>query len=116
MVSFNIETINQIQEKGFTYSLPEEVKNNIKKLVDELGILIIANNALINNKQGDYTNRFDNRDRNESSKYKKSRFDSRQKTVFVNNEQVWEKQKAFIATKIEKKEGIKKLINDIRIY
>jgi len=114
MVSYNIETINKIQEKGFTYTLPEEVKNNIKKLVDDLGILIITSNTLINNKQGDYCNRFD-RDRGESSRYKKPRFDARNKFVSANAEQVWEKQKAFIATKIEKKEGIEKLINDIRI-
>jgi hypothetical protein len=106
MVSYDLDQFVQIQSSGFEYKLPEKVHETINKLIHELGISALTTNPTSTN----YEN-YHERD------YKRRLRNDKNNTKFSKNidTAIWEKQKEFITTKIEKKEGIEKLINDIRI-
>jgi hypothetical protein len=118
MVSYSLQQISTIQSNGFEYKLPEDVLYIINKLSDE--IELISPSITITTSTTTINDNPENSSRYTDRNYKKrSRFNTMDQKIqrkFTSNiDMVWEKQKAFIATKIEKKEGIEKLINDIRI-
>jgi len=106
---YSIDDYGIIQSNGFTYQLPETVNTIIQKLISDLGVVSISSSTT---SSADFSNsRFHNGDRH--SKFKKSRNERNSNRKGI--ETTWEKQPEFIPTKIEKKEGTEKLINDIRV-
>ena len=98
-MQYTIQDFSDIIFTGYDYSLPENVNLIIKKLILEFG----ASSPTVDNAT--------------DNKFKKPGFfnNSKNKKTRDQNDDVWEKTKAFKATVIEKKEGIEKSINDIRI-
>ena len=128
--AYTLEDAENIRTSGFTYTLTQQIQDKIKKLMVDLGDVIAASapqhttystsDNFQQHQPQQHQHRF--RDTSERSGIKKPRFEKnthpknqRYTNTPSNTDAVWEKQKAFIATKIEKKEGIEKLINDIRI-
>jgi len=106
---YSIDDYETIQSNGLTYQLPETVNTIIQKLITELGLLSTSS---FTTPSTDFSNpRFHSGDRH--SKFKKSRNERTSNKKGIDT--TWEKQPEFIATKIEKKEGTEKLINDIRV-
>jgi len=109
---YNLESIREISKGNSDYVLPEDVKQRITDLLNNLPIPQYPTPTppsyqYVNQQKPNYT---DNRIRSPNAIDNKARI---QQVVGIDT--VWEKQKAFVATKVEKKEGIEKLINDIRI-
>jgi len=107
-MKYSLQDFNDIIFSGYDYKLPELVMNKISKLVTETGITI-------NSKTQPDSSSTENTD----TKYKKSYFNSnaRKNKNYQKRDNIdeqWETVKPFKATKIDKKEGIDKLINDIR--
>jgi hypothetical protein len=98
-MKYTLQDYSDIIFAGYDYKLPENVNVAIKKLVAEFGVTEKRSS--------------DNTD----NKFKKPGYfnNSRRPKKSENNDEVWEKQKVFKATVIDKKEGIEKSINDIRI-
>lgn len=92
---YNLDSYKDIVFSGFDYKLTSDVASIISKLSSELGIVSEPANS-------DKPRQFKNRT---GGSLRKSKQD----------DEPWEKIKAFKTTKIEQKEGIEKLINDIRI-
>jgi len=106
---YNINDYETIRSNGFTYQLPEAINTIIQKLICDLGVISTSS---FNTSTTDFANpRFHPSDRH--SKFKKSRNERTSNRKGIDT--TWEKQPEFIPTKIEKKEGTEKLINDIRI-
>lgn len=107
MVYYSLEDYTSIMSNGYDYVLPENVINIIKQLTNDLGILEPINTQ--DEKKKKYENDRNTRD----FKHRDSNnFNSkRNKNTF---EPTWEKLPSYRPTKIEKKEGIEKTINDIR--
>jgi hypothetical protein len=101
-MKYTLQDYSELIFIGYDYKLPDNVNRIIKKLVYEFGISpaqeirTIDNNDLKNKKSAYFNN-------------------SRKPKRNDNIDEIWEKQKEFKATVIEKKEGIEKSINDIRI-
>jgi len=107
MVYYSLEDYNNIISNGYDYVLPENIITIINNLTAELGIIETTNNQV--EKKKTYEN-----DRNARDyKHRDSNHfnPKRNKNTF---EQTWEKIPTHRPTKIEKKEGIEKTINDIR--
>ena len=107
-MKYTLQDFNDIAFSGYDYKLPEIVLNKIKNLITELGITA-------NSKPTTETRSADSTD----SKYKKNNYfsNSKKNKNYVKRDNVddpWETAKPFKATKIDKKEGMDKLINDIR--
>ena len=121
MNSYNLESYANIIFSGVNYVIPDVIKQNIQRLVNELGSIPETNNLSIN------TNHNHNHNNNENDiNYKRSSFNGsprRSKTNNNNNNnnnrrpqeeaESWEKQKIFKSTIIDKKEGFDKIVNDI---
>lgn len=89
---------------GYDYSLPEGVKEIIQVLSSEYASFT--------------SNESQTRDNSTDNRTKKSGYFSKKQRSLSKNEKLdetWETQKAFKATIIEKKEGILKSINDVRV-
>lgn len=103
---YSLQDYTDIVFSGYQYALPENVIHIISKLTTELGVI----------PQPQPTENYKN---DRDSKYKKPAFANVgiRKNRFKKEqmEEQWETVKPFKATKIEKKEGIEKSINDIRI-
>jgi len=107
-MKYTLQDFNDVAFSGYDYKLPEIVLNNIKNLVIELGITA-------NSKPTTEQRSAENTD----SKYKKNNYfgNSKKNKNYVkrdNTDDLWETVKPFKATKIDKKEGMDKLINDVR--
>ena len=107
MVYYSLEDYNNIISNGYDYVLPENVINIINNLTTELGIIETTNSQV--EKKKTYENDRPPRDfkHRDSSNYNTKR----NKNIV---EPSWEKLPSYKPTKIEKKEGIEKTINDIR--
>ena len=107
MVYYSLEDYNNIISNGYDYVLPENIINIINNLTTELGIIETTNSQVEKKKtyDNDRTHRdFKHRDSNN--------FNTKRNKNAV--EPSWEKLPTHRPTKIEKKEGIEKTINDIR--
>lgn len=98
MSSYSLEDYSNILFNGFDYKLQVEVTDIIKKMAIDLGI----------NTSGNYQT--DSRTKRPSDQ--PNRVGIRVKGK--EGDESWERMRAFKSTKIEKKEGIDKIINDIR--
>lgn len=125
--AYTLEDAENIRTSGFTYKLSQQIQDKIKKLMIDLGDVIAASApqpTTYSTSDGFQQQHHRYRDTVDHRISKKPRFEKNthtknprytNATSSSNTDVIWEKQKAFIATKIEKKEGIEKLINDIRI-
>jgi hypothetical protein len=103
--TYNLDNYKNIIVSGYEYKLPETIINIITNLSNELGVAFKENTKSTNN-QEEYTG--------ENKKFLKRNFGNKRVKPVVDEEQ-WEKIKAFKTTQIEQKEGIEKLINDVRV-
>jgi len=94
---YTLEDYSNIIFSSFDYKLPETIECTLAKLKADLCITTVIDQV-------------DDRSNKKNVLPKKIR--SKRATM---DEQSWEKIKAFQTTKIEKKEGIEKSINDVRI-
>ena len=102
--TYNLDNYKNIIVSGYEYKLPETIINIISNLSNELGVAFKENTKI--NNQEEYTG--------ENKKYLKRNFGNKRVKPIMDEEQ-WEKIKAFKSTQIEQKEGIEKLINDVRV-
>jgi len=102
--TYNLDNYKNIIVSGYEYKLPETIINIITNLSNELGVAFKENTKI--NNQEEYTG--------ENKKILKRNFGNKRVKPVVDEEQ-WEKIKAFKTTQIEQKEGIEKLINDVRV-
>ena len=102
--TYNLDNYKNIIVSGYEYKLPETIINIISNLSNELGVAFKENTKI--NNQEEYTG--------ENKKFMKRNFGNKRVKPVVDEEQ-WEKIKAFKSTQIEQKEGIEKLINDVRV-
>lgn len=113
---YTLDDYATIQTTGFDYKLPAVVHTIVQKLIAELGVAAAEAAAaaamfpVIETSQQHSRYHASTNDRH--SKIKKPRGDRSSRKPL---DTLWEKQPEFIVTKIEKKEGIEKLINDIRV-
>jgi hypothetical protein len=107
MVYYSLEDYNNIRSNGYDYVLPESVIIIIMNLTADLGVIETTNQQIEKKKTYDSDRNgrdFKHKDPNNFNL-------KRSKNTF---EQTWEKLPTCRPTKIEKKEGIEKTINDIR--
>lgn len=98
---YSLQEYSDIIFAGYDYSLPENVNSIIKKLIVEFGVSSPTTDNATDNKF------------KKTGFFNNNNIKNKKKTDSIDD--VWEKTKAFKATVIEKKEGIEKSINDIRI-
>lgn len=103
--TYNLDNYKNIIVSGYDYKLPGAIINIITNLSNELGVTF-KENTKITNSQEEFIG--------ENKKYSKRNFGNKRIKSVVDEEQ-WEKIKAFKSTQIEQKEGIEKLINDVRV-
>ena len=108
ITTYNIDNYKDIIFSGYEYKLPENILDIINNLSNELGITF-KEKTKTDNIQMEYkfenTKKYPNKRNNFGNKRNKS----------VVDEDLWEKMKAFKTTQLEKKDGIEKLIDDIRV-
>lgn len=102
VISYNLDDIRDIIFSGFNYKLPENIINNIETLSNEVSKYVSSQPM---NKTEDTKSKLSLQKRGGSNRRYKSSPD----------EEKWEKKVPFKTTKIEKKEGVEKLMDDIRI-
>jgi hypothetical protein len=103
--TYNLDNYKNIIVSGYDYKLPETIINIITNLSNELGVTFKENVKTTNSQEENI---------GENKKYSKRNFGNKRAKPVVDEEQ-WEKIKAFKSTQIEQKEGIEKLINDVRV-
>jgi hypothetical protein len=103
MSCYQLEDYNRITFDGLNYSLPFNIMELINKLTMEINNILpapIHHTVEQKQKREDYGN------------YKKSKANHRNKAI---SDEEWNTIRNFKVTKIDKKEGIEKSVNDIRI-
>jgi hypothetical protein len=103
--TYNLDNYKNIMVSGYDYKLSETIINIITNLSKELGVTFKENTKTTNSQEENV---------GENKKYSKRNFGNKRVKPVVDEEQ-WEKIKAFKSTQIEQKEGIEKLINDVRV-
>jgi len=101
---YNLDNVKQIMQTGFSYLLSNEIVKHIQKIEMELGMVNTHIKSYDSNRPS-HTTTHNHNDRPRSvisNRYKKE-------------EVSWENVRNFKTTKIDKKEGLEKKINDIRI-
>ena len=102
-IIYDLNDIHTIMKTGFSYILPTEIIKHIQKIEAELGI---ANSHI---KSYDSNNTKYNNDKNRQN------IGYRNKREDVSVSVSWENVRNFKSTVMEKKEGIEKKKNDVRI-
>jgi hypothetical protein len=103
--TYNLDNYKNIIVSSYDYKLPETIINIITNLSNELGVSFKENTKSTNSQEENI---------GENKKYSKRNFGNKRIKPVVDEEQ-WEKMKSFKSTQIEQKEGIEKLINDVRV-
>jgi hypothetical protein len=103
--TYNLDNYKNIIVSGYDYKLPETIINIITNLSNELGVAF---------KENTKSTGIQEENAGENKKYSKRNFGNKRSKPVVDEEQ-WEKMKSFKSTQIEQKEGIEKLINDVRV-
>jgi hypothetical protein len=104
MSCYQLEDYNRITFDGLNYSLPINIMELINKLTMEINNIAPAP---IHNSNSDYKSK-----KEEFGNYKKSKSNHRNKAI---SDEEWNTIRNFKVTKIDKKEGIEKSVNDIRV-
>lgn len=97
---YTLDNYNEIAFSGYDYTLPINAVTIIRNLSNELGVILSVQST--------------NSTSTERPKVFKSRPGNANRKPRAENE-AWEKAPVFKATRLEQKEGIEKLINDVRI-
>jgi len=105
ITTYNLDNYKNIIVSGYEYKLPENIISIINTLSSDLGVTMKENVKYPSNSD-EYPS--------ENKKYSKRGYMNKRTKTIVDEEQ-WEKMKAFKSTQIEKKDGIEKLINDVRV-
>jgi hypothetical protein len=103
MSCYQLDDYTKFVFDGLDYSLPINIMELIEKLTIEINNIVpVPNHHIVEHKpkRDDYGN------------YKKSKSNHRNKTV---SDEEWNSIRNFKVTKIDKKEGIEKSVNDIRV-
>ena len=95
---YNLNDVQMVVENGFSYLLSSEIVNHIKKIESELGIVHTHAPVKTYDKRPMHQNNSINLHRNNRKE-----------------DLSWENVRNFKTTKIDKKEGLEKKINDVRI-
>jgi hypothetical protein len=106
ITNYNLENYKNIIFSGYEYKLPENIITIINNLSNELGVTFKESIIKPEILQPGHIRKYSN---------KRSNFGINKRPKSALDEEHWEKMKAFKSTLIEKKEGIEKLINDIRV-
>jgi hypothetical protein len=105
MSCYQLEDYNRITFDGLNYSLPVTIMELINKLTMEINN--IAPSPIHTTSNSDYKSK-----KEEFGNYKKSKSNHRNKSI---SDEEWNTIRNFKVTKIDKKEGIDKSVNDIRV-
>jgi hypothetical protein len=105
-MKYMLEDFHKIAFSGYEYKLPDSVLLIVNKLISETGIVTNSrpSNESIENTDSRYKTKGNFLNSKKQKKFPK----------VENIDEMWETAKPFKVTKIEKKEGIDKIINDIR--
>jgi hypothetical protein len=95
---YNLDNYKDIIFSGHDYKLPSDIVSVIAKLSGELGIIVSSQTTAHQDRARQFKPRIGSSNRRPKQE-----------------EEHWEKIKEFKTTKLEQKEGVDKLINDIRI-
>jgi hypothetical protein len=102
---YTLQDYSNVLFSGFNYKLPDDISSTIERLTKELGVST--------SDKVDEPEVYENRLRRTDLGLKRSRpYDQRFKN---KNDDSWKSPVPFKATKIEKKEGVEKQTNDIRV-
>ena len=130
---YNLQEIYEIRKNMISYVLPSEIMQKIQSIEKEIGVKILPERIALSSSQSNYdpnrrlppssnfrsSNRPSNSNSfqgsNSHSFSKSTRGQSHSVTNHEKEDLSWENVRNFKTTKIEKKEGIDKKINDIRI-
>jgi len=108
ITTYNLDNYKDIVFSGYEYRLPDNILTIINSLSNELGVTLNDTSKpehIQSEHKSEHGKKYSNKRNNFGNKKNKPTADEDQ----------WEKMKAFKSTQIEKKEGIDKLINDIRV-
>jgi hypothetical protein len=108
MSNYLLDDYNKITFDGFNYVLPDTILTIISNLTKEIETTYASQNVTTNSSDTKY------RQNNHYNKRGKPNNLNNKKVSTVTDEE-WQSIKTFKSTKMEKKEGIEKSINDIRI-
>ena len=111
MCSYTLEDYNNILFSGISYGLPKEVSDKIQSLYENLGVIETATPAPTTAAESFPKKMYKNTNQG-FSKQKRNQGAPRLATPPPES---WERTPIFKSTKMEKKEGVEKMINDIRI-
>jgi hypothetical protein len=107
-LKYNLNQINDIISKGFTFEIPEDTIQNINYLCSEVGSSLVLSNIYqkkesVNSLTNEYSS--------------KSPFNKKKKgnKSMESNDEEWESLRTFQTTKIEQKDGIAGEIDQIRL-
>jgi len=110
MCSYTLEDYNNILFSGFSYGLPKEVSDKIQSLYENMGVIEAATPAQVSSES------FPKKTyKNTNQVFSKQKRNQGAPRLATPPPESWERTPIFKSTKIEKKEGVEKMINDIRI-
>lgn len=110
MCSYTLEDYNNILFSGFSYGLPKEVSDKIQSLYENLGVIEASAPAPVTAES------FPKKTyKNTNLGFSKQKRNQGTPRLSTPPPESWERTPIFKSTKIEKKEGVEKMINDIRI-
>ena len=110
MTLYTLSDYSNISENGFDYKIEQSILDTIKKIATVLGINTSATILTTTNNDTKYKRGADIAKNFGAVSFKRGKSNP----DFATDES-WERLRSFKTTKIEKKEGIDKIINDVRI-
>jgi hypothetical protein len=107
---YDVNNYNSISLEGYDYRLPSAILSIIIKLTNELGI--IAQPPVRTNAASTSSEEWEPATNYKRTPMKRNKSNSKMREM---NDETWTSTRGFKVTKIEKKEGMDKIINDIRV-
>ena len=104
---YTLQDYSDVLFSGFTYKLPDNVSSIVGELTKELGVI---NNDKVETKE---TENIDQRTRRPELGFKRTRYSDQR--IKGKADDSWKMSVPFKATIIEKKEGLEKQTNDVRV-
>ena len=110
MCSYTLEDYNNILFSGISYGLPKEVSDKIQSLYENLGVIEAATPVQVS------TESFPKKTyKNTNQGFSKQKRNQGAPRLATPPPESWERTPIFKSTKMEKKEGVEKMMNNIRI-
>lgn len=117
-MKYTLEDIQLIQDNGFEYTLNDAVIVTLNDLLKQVSPPPSRNNTFQPRTFSSNIIKYENSNKNKSNVFPMRNSKIGQPTMnSIETDTTWQRQnqKIFVTTKIDKKEGIDKLINDVRI-